>query len=416
VNEIIEICQENKKKIVAGGPLFTQEYLNYPQIDHLILNEAEITIPKFLDDLKNRKEPQHIYHSEKHEYAEMSLSPIPDYHLLSMKSYASMSIQIARGCPFGCDFCEITSLLGRKVRMKPVSHVLRELDLLYQLKWRGTVSIVDDNFIGRRLEVRDHLLPSIGNWSKLHKYPFTFSTQSSIDLADDVELMNLMVSAGINSTFIGIETPAEESLQECNKSQNNNRNLLDSIHKIQQSGLQVSGGFIVGFDSDEPSIFQKQIDFIQQSGIVSAMVGLLNAPKNTRLFQRLKAEKRLISEPTGSNTDMTINFIPKMPSPILINGYKKIIHNIYSIQPYYRRIKQLLKQYRKPYVSKSRIKFSYLVGFVKSVVVIGILNKGRVEYWKLLFWTLFKRPTLFMEAVTFAVYGYHFRKVYQINE
>ena len=415
VNEIIKTCQKYKKAIVAGGPLFTQEYHNYPQVDHLILNEAEITAPRFLDDLEKNKQPQHIYRAEDHEYADLSLSPVPDYHLLSRKHYAFMNLQITRGCPFGCDFCEITSLLGRKVRMKPVSNVIRELDLLYKLKWRGGVFIVDDNFIGRRREVKDHLLPAIDSWMRRHQYPFMFTTQSSIDLADDNELLGAMVHAGFTSTFIGIETPAEESLQECNKSQNKNRDMLESVRKIQRAGLLVSGGFIVGFDSDKPSIFQKQVDFIQESGIVAAMVGLLNAPRNTQLFKRLLTEKRLISEPSGSNTDMSMNFVPTMPFAELLNGYRKIIQNIYSVQPYYKRIKQLLTHYKRPKMGRTRIKFNQLSGFAKSVVIIGILNKGRFEYWKLLFWALYYRPGLLIEAVTFAVYGYHFRKVYKIK-
>jgi len=234
-------------------------------------------------------------------------------------------------------------------------------------------------------------------------------------LADDETLMDLMVKAGFYSSFIGIETPAEDSLEECNKSQNKNRNLLNSIRKIQRAGMQVSGGFIVGFDSDKPSIFQKQIDFIQQSGIVSAMVGLLNAPRNTRLFQRLVSENRLVSDLTGSNTDMSMNFIPKMPSADLLIGYRKIIQNIYSVKPYYKRIRQLFTNYSKPKVGPRRIKISNLLAFAKSIFTIGMVNHGRLEYWKFLIWTLFRRPGLLIEAVTFAVYGYHFRKVYGIK-
>ena len=213
-------------------------------------------------------------------------------------------------------------------------------------------------------------------WMQSHKYPFTFNIQSSINLADDEELMAMMAETGFTSTFVGIETPDEDSLQECNKAQNKNRDLLHSVKKIQNAGLQVSGGFIVGFDTDTPSVFQKQIDFIQQSGIVSAMVGLLNAPKNTVLYKRLKAENRLTNESSGNNTDSSMNFVPKMDSSELLQGYKKIIQNIYSAKPYYKRIRQFLLNYKKLHAGRQTRDFPFLIGFIKSVIIIGIVNKG----------------------------------------
>ncbi len=327
VNKVIEECMKHSVKIVAGGPLFNQEYKNYPQIDHFILNEAEITLPPFLKDL-DTGHPKKIYKTD--EYADITETPIPDYHLLSRKDYAFMNMQVSRGCPFACDFCEITSLLGHKVRMKETSQIIKELEVLYNLHWRGSVFIVDDNFIGNKNEIKNNLLPAMKKWMHKHKYPFTFNTETSINIADDDKLMSLMVETGFNSTFIGIETPEEKSLHDCNKVQNKNRNLLQNVKKIQNAGLQVSGGFIVGFDSDTPSVFQRQIDFIQQSGIVSAMVGLLNAPKNTKLYERLEAENRLTIEATGSNTDLSMNFVPKMNYIELMEGYKKIIRNIYT--------------------------------------------------------------------------------------
>ena len=293
VNKIIQECLNNQVKIIAGGPLFTQEYNNYPEIDHFILNEAEITMPLFLNDLKAGITPKRIYKTEA--FADITSTPIPDYHLLKMNAYASMNIQVSRGCPFACDFCEITSLLGHKVRMKETNQVLNELEVLYQLKWRGPVSIVDDNFIGNKKETKNNLLPAMIKWMEIHNRPFVFSIQTSINVSDDDEILKLLTESGINSAFIGIETPDEASLESCNKVQNRNRDMIQSVKKIQQAGMQVSGGFIVGFDSDTPSIFQKQIDFIQKSGIVSAMVGLLNAPKNTMLYKQLEAENRLTS-------------------------------------------------------------------------------------------------------------------------
>jgi radical SAM superfamily enzyme YgiQ (UPF0313 family) len=413
VNKIIEECLMHKVKIVAGGPLFTQDSDNYPQIDHLILNEAEITLPFFLKDLESGRFPKRIYKTD--DYADMRLTPVPDYHLLSRKDYASMTIQVSRGCPFSCDFCEITALLGHKVRIKSPDQIINELEMLYNLNWRGAVVIADDNFIGNKNEIKNNLLPAMKKWMQMHKYPFTFDIESSINLADDENLMSLMVETGFTSAFVGIETPDEQSLMDCNKNQNNNRNLLESVKKIQNAGIQVSGGFIVGFDSDTPTVFQKQIDFIQQSGIVSAMVGLLNAPKNTKLYKRLEAENRLTVEATGNNTDYSMNFIPKMNFYELINGYKNILHNIYTTKPYYQRIRRLLLNYNPGNNKPAQITFIALIAFLKSILIIGVLNKGRRNYWRFMLWTLFRRPSMMVDAVTFSIYGYHYRKVFGLS-
>lgn len=414
VNMVIEECVKLKRKMVAGGPLFTQEFGNYPQIDHFVLNEAEITLPPFLDDLEKGRTPAKIYQTDK--YADLSSTPVPDFSLLSLKDYASMSVQVSRGCPFACDFCEITSLLGHKVRMKHTTRFISELDALYNLNWRGAVSVVDDNLIGNKQQVKNDLLPAIREWMLKHKYPFNFSAQTSINLADDEELMTLMIEAGFTSTFIGVETPDEASLDNCNKVQNKNRNMLGNIRKIQNTGFEVSAGFIVGFDSDTRSVFERQINFIQQSGIVSAMVGLLNAPKHTKLYNRLEAENRLTRDATGSNTDYSMNFVPKMNYMELLDGYKTIIRNIYSTKPYYKRIRQFLKNYKPRNLGQSKIQFLSIIALLKLIVVIGILNKGRAEYWKFFVWTLFRRPSLFPDAMTFAVYGYHFRTVYGLRK
>jgi radical SAM superfamily enzyme YgiQ (UPF0313 family) len=411
VSKVIEECTKHSVKIVAGGPLFTQEYKNYPGIHHFILNEAELTLPPFLSDLL-RGNPKRIYKSD--EFAEMQLTPVPDYQLLARKNYAFMNIQVSRGCPFSCEFCEITSLLGHKVRMKSTQQILLELDKLYALKWRSSVFIVDDNFIGNKKAIKHDLLPAMKEWMEDHDYPFTFNTEASINLADDNDLMRLMAETGFNSVFIGIETPEESSLHECNKVQNKNRDMLQSIRKIQQAGLQVSGGFIVGFDNDTPAVFQRQIDFIQKSGIVSAMVGLLNAPRNTKLYERLEAENRLTTEATGNNTDFTMNFTPKMHYPDLIAGYQKIIQGIYTPKPYYKRIRALLRNYEPVVHTSFKIDYVALRAFLKTIFIIGIINKGRADYWKLLIWTLLLHPSLLVDAITFTIYGYHFRKVYGI--
>lgn len=413
VVKIINQCAGTNAKIVAGGPLFIQEWQNFQSVDHFILNEAELTLHLFLKDLREGI-PKRVYSSS--DYADMNETPVPDYHLLKLKYYASWSMQISRGCPFNCDFCEITSLLGHKVRMKSTAQIIAELDKIYQLGWRGPIFIVDDNFIGNKTRLKNDFLPALKNWMRLHRFPFSFNVEASINLADDEELMTLMREAGFNAAFIGIETPDEQSLQACNKVQNNNRNLLENVRKIQRSGILVTGGFIVGFDSDTPFVFQNQIDFIQKSGIVSAMVGLLNAPKNTSLYKRLESENRIINDYNGNNTDYNINFIPKMDYHDLIEGYNKIIQSIYSIKPYYKRIRQLLVNLKQPHTGWKRISFPYLMGFLRSVIIIGVINKGRSEYWKLFLWTLFNRPGSLVDAVTLSVYGYHFRVIYGLTK
>jgi radical SAM superfamily enzyme YgiQ (UPF0313 family) len=412
VNEILDRCQNYPAKLIAGGPLFTQDFENYPQIDHFILNEAEITMADFLKDWQTGR-LKRIYRTN--EYADLSSTPVPDYDLLKMNNYAFMNMQVSRGCPFNCDFCEITALLGHKVRMKSSKQVLEELDTLYKLNWRGPVAVVDDNFIGNKKVVKNSILPDMITWMETHKHPFKFNAQTSINLADDSILLQMMRNAGFTSTFIGIETPVEESLQSCHKVQNENRDLLENVKQIQKAGLQVSGGFIVGFDSDTETVFQRQVDFIQKSGIVSAMVGLLNAPKNTQLYRQMEMENRLTVDATGSNTDFTMNFVPKMNQRELLEGYQHIINSIYKEKPYYKRIKELLKNYKPVNVGNNKIDLNQLKAFTKAIFVLGLVNKGRFEYWKFMAWTLLKKPKLFVDAITMAVYGYHFRTVYGLK-
>ncbi len=409
---VIEICGRLKIPVVAGGPLFTMEYDEFDGVDHFVLDEAENTLSLFLKDLGNGH-PQHIYRST--DWPDIEKTPLPQWNLINMKKYASMSIQYSRGCPYNCEFCDIILLNGHKPRTKNKEQILNELELIYKQGWRGAVFFVDDNFIGNKKKLKKELLPALTAWMKQKKYPFHFFTEASINLADDQELMQLMTKAGFNKVFIGIETPNEESLAECNKYLNKNRDLVACVKNIQKNGLQVQGGFIVGFDSDPLSIFEKQINFIQKSGIVTAMVGLLNAPKGTRLYQRLKNENRLLKSISGSNTDFSLNFIPKMNTEILLNGYKKILNTIYSPKNYYKRVITFLKAYKpEPIRKKINFKLSHLNAFFKSIWFLGIRGKERVQYWKLITWTIIKRPRFIHIAVTLAIYGFHFRKVIKI--
>jgi radical SAM superfamily enzyme YgiQ (UPF0313 family) len=408
VKKIIERCIQLKKKIVAGGPLFTEESDQFTEIDHLVLNEAEITLPLFIEDLENGR-PKRIYRTE--EFADISQSPLPDYSLLQSGKYATAGIQYSRGCPFDCEFCDITALFGRQVRTKTTRQIIAELDQLLNLGWKGSVFFVDDNFIGHKNKLKNEVLPAIISWMKSNDNPFFFITEASINLADDKELMDMMAKAGFAKVFVGIETPEESCLMECNKLQNNNRDLIECVNIIQQFGIEVFGGFIVGFDNDPPNIFQRQIDFIQKSGIITAMVGLLNAPRLSKLYQRLQKEGRIISKFTGDNTDYSMNFVPVMDKKELMKGYQKIIRNIYSAKAYYARVLTFLKQYNRP--PSEPLSFNRVMALVKSIIYIGILKKNRIYFWKIFFWSLFNKPKLFPLAVTYSIYGYHFRRVFR---
>jgi radical SAM superfamily enzyme YgiQ (UPF0313 family) len=411
--QVVDRCKKLDKPMVAGGPLFTGDPDAWQDIDYLVLNEAEITLPCFLSDLEKGC-PQKIYQTE--EFADIQLTPLPDYSLIRASDYAQLSLQYSRGCPFDCEFCEITALLGRKVRLKSTLQVIEEMDIVYRTGFRGNLFFVDDNFIGNKKRLKQELLPAIIRWNKKHRHPYTFTTEASIDLADDADLLMAMAEAGFEKVFVGIETPDEDSLKECNKKLNTGRNLLESVAAIQAAGIEVSAGFIVGFDSDTHSIFQRQIDFIQQSGIIAAMVGLLNAPSRTRLYKRLHKEGRILETADGDNTNCNMNFVPRMDNEELLKGYQKIIHNIYSSKAYYERLKGFLQHFKPRVLNRGRVNAENMMAFVRSIFYLGILDKRRAYYWNLLGWSLARRPDMFPMAVAYSIYGYHFRKVYGIDE
>jgi radical SAM superfamily enzyme YgiQ (UPF0313 family) len=246
-----------------------------------------------------------------------------------------------------------------------------------------------------------------------HQNPFYFTTEASINLADDPKLMKLMTTAGFSSVFIGIETPQETSLDECNKVQNTNRNLIESVKKVQQAGMEVLGGFIVGFDNDLSNIFKQQIEFIQKSGIISAMIGLLNAPTKSKLYKRLKSEGRILSKMSGDNTDSSTNIIPKMNMAELKLGYQEVIRGIYDGKPFYKRVRHFLTDFEPQVKNKTKVTFNKFMALIKSIFIIGICDNNRKYYWQLFFWALFKRPKVFPLAITYSIYGYHFKRVFK---
>ena len=297
--------------------------------------------------------------------------------------------------------------------LKTAPQIVAELDSLYALGWRKNIFFVDDNFIGNKKQLKSEVLPALIEWRK-GKIGMPFSTEASINLADDPELMRLMTQAGFDTVFVGIETPNEDSLVECSKTQNKGRDLVETVKRLQRAGLQVQGGFIVGFDSDTTSIFQQQIDFIQRSGIVTAMVGLLQAPLGTGLYERMQLEGRLVNEFSGDNVDGSTNIIPKMGLDTLREGYREILDQIYSPRFYYERVVTFLREYQPPKI-RVHLDVQYILAFGRSIYRLGIRGVERVQYWKLFFWTLFRRPRLFPLAITLAIYGFHFRQVAELH-
>jgi len=406
VREVVRRCRELGVRTAAGGPLFTMEPDEYPDVDHLVLGEAEAILPEFLEDLRNGR-ARHLYQASGH--PDICRTPLPLWSLIKMKHYSAMAIQYSRGCPFDCEFCDIAVLNGHRPRTKDTAQFVDELEVLYRRGWRGRLFIVDDNFIGNRKKLKEEVLPAIIDWQKDNKNVFSFNTETSINLADDDELIRLMTGAGFDAVFIGIETTNEESLAECAKAQNQGRDLEAAVKKLHNLGLEVQGGFIVGFDSDPLSIFKSQINFIQKSGIVTAMVGLLNAPPGTRLYQRMKKENRIIEGFKGSN--MESNFVPRMNPQVLIDGYKNILKTIYSQKPYYERIATFLKEFKPVRRGRVHIKLNDLRIVWKAFWILGVWERGKQHYWKLMVATVLKRPRSFPLAMKLAIYGYHFRRV-----
>jgi len=404
--EIISRCRKYGKKIIAGGPYFTTSPEEFAGIDHLVLGEAESILPELFSDI-GRRAGRHVYEAGGH--PDLALAPVPDWGLIDFSDYDSMLVQFSRGCPFDCEFCDIVLLNGRSQRTKSPEQFIGEIDSLYRAGWRGSVFIVDDNFIGSKAKVKA-MLSGLACWMDRHGRPFHFFTEASINLADDEELMDLMARAGFNKVFVGIETPNLESLKETNKYQNTKKDLLQSVRAIQSRGMEVMGGFIVGFDNDTESIFQRQIEFIQKSGITMAMVGVLNALPGTKLWNRLRKEGRLIGESLGDNTAACVNFIPRMGMEKLMDGYRSVLETIYSPESYYRRCVTFLKSYRQQTVSK--INASGVLAFFKSIWHMGIKNEEgfRRYFWSLLLKSLLINPKTFGEAVRLMIVGFHFRK------
>jgi radical SAM superfamily enzyme YgiQ (UPF0313 family) len=402
---ILARCRARGLCTVVGGPIASGFGELHCYADHVVIGEAEDLIAPLAEDLeRGTAKPQY----RAREMPPLERSPVPDLSLINPRHYSSMAIQYSRGCPFNCEFCDIIEIYGRKPRTKSVAQVITELEQLYRRKWRGSVFLVDDNFIGNKKNVKQ-LLPALAEWNDRHRRPFTFFTEASVNLADDPELLTMMKDAGFIRVFLGIETPVEACLKEAQKLQNTHRSLLDSVLRIQQHGIEVMAGFIVGFDNDPDDVFDRQVEFIQESAIPIAMVGLLQALPGTQLYRRLGQEGRLVSDANGNNIDCNLSFIPTMSAQRLLDGYRSILKRIYAPDAYYERVRRFLDRYHP--TNHVRRPFSEYLAFCRSLVKQGILGDSRASYWKFLLAAATRHRHAFGAAVTLAIMGYHFYTV-----
>jgi radical SAM superfamily enzyme YgiQ (UPF0313 family) len=407
--QVVALCRECATPVVAGGPYPTSSFQTIEGVDHFVLDEAECTLPEFLKDCE-RGEARHVYRAEGK--PDLDLTPLPRFDLVDVNLYESMPLQFSRGCPFDCEFCDIIELFGRKPRTKDPRQFMREVDHLYTTGFRGSLFIVDDNFVGNKNKAKK-LLPPLAAWQKAHGYPFSVSTEASITLAQDEELLDLMVAAGFTMVFIGIETPDAKTLAMTHKTQNLREDVLSSVARIQQRGIEVSGGFIVGFDGETEDIFERQKEFIQKAGIPTAMVGLLIALPHTQLYRRLKKEGRILAETHGNNThDFDLNFVPYMPRQKLLSGYKWLLNQVYSPRNYFERSLTMIKRFAAgelERISRS-VRLRDILALLRSLFRQGFSFYG-YHYLRYLIKVLATDVSLFPHAVTVAVRGHHFIRI-----
>ncbi len=409
--EVIAQCRQSGVQIVAGGPLFTHEYQKFKGVDHFVLNEAEVTLPQFLRDLETG-DPKPVYSSS--EFADMHQTPIPLWQLVDLRQYAYAAVQYSRGCPYQCDFCDVTSLFGRRPRTKTPDQIIAELEALGDLRIIDMVLFADDNLIGNKKRARTELLPALIEWQRLTNPPVGLATQVTIELADDPETIAMMREAGFSHIFVGIETPEENTLVAAKKRQNTRRDMLANVRMLHESGFVVNGGFIVGFDTDTPSIFQRQIDFIRESGIVIATVNLLKAPPGTELYDRMKREGRLLDHFDFDEAET--NIIPAMGTEALHEGYEYVLKHVCLPEYVYQRAKTFFSDYgntkRKTSILEREFRLRDVGTFFRILFHLGIMGKERIYFWRLFLWTLFHYPEHLDLGFLFAVLMRQFRSMY----
>jgi len=411
LHEVIGHCNRLATPVAVGGPHPTSYITDIHGADHYLLDEVEESFPRFLADWEQGI-AERIYRPEGK--PAVTDTPVPRFDLLDLDAYSSMALQFSRGCPFDCEFCDITKLFGRKPRTKTNEQMIVELDTLYETGWRGPVFMVDDNFIGNKKEAM-RMLPAVTAWQKEHGYPFGFYTEASVNLAKLEPLMDAMVQAGFSMTFLGIESPNPEALKKTKKVQNTARGdddfLLHAVRTIQSRGIEVSGGFILGLDGDGPEVFDAQVDFIQEAGIPMAMVGLLSALRGTDLYARLQKEGRLLDESSGNNVEVRLNFVPELDPDVLVRGYRQVLERLYgpNLEAYFERCWTMLSNLGPQALPRRNVRSNEIWGALRSIRR-QLFSRQGPAYLKLLTRTLFRRPGMLPEAIRLGIMGYHFQR------
>jgi radical SAM superfamily enzyme YgiQ (UPF0313 family) len=409
---VINMCNRLEKPVIAGGPYPTTSHEEIAGVDHFLLGEVEESFLNFFEDLINGT-AKRIYPAPSP--PALSNMAIPRFDLLNLDAYASMSIQYSRGCPFRCEFCDIWMIYGNRSRVKSAENMIKEIDTLYRLGWRRSIFIVDDNFIGNKQRVKKEMLPALEKWQQDHDFVYRFFTEASINLAYDDELIDAMRDTGFNEVFIGIETPSRKALRETGKIQNLKMDMLQAVRKIQGKGLEVMGGFVVGFDSDKEDIFDRQIAFIQQAGIPQAMIGILTALPATKLYHRLEKQGRILDVADGNNThNMDTNFITQMGREKLKNGYGKVLETLYdyNLKNYFTRCSTCLDHLGENKLYNRKIYWGEIRTAFKSILKQTFTPYG-YQYWKFLIRNIAKHPKKFSEFMRMAIQGHHFRMITQ---
>jgi len=428
--DVVRRCNKRAIPIVAGGPYPTSYYDDIKRelgrgnrIDHYLFGEVEQTFPIFLEHLEH-EEAREVYCEPQRPDGrvlkpDIGLTPLPRYDLLDLEAYHMATVQFCRGCPWECEWCDITKLFGRITRTKTNEQMIQEFQLLYDLGWRGAVFLVDDNFIGNRRNAL-RLLPDLAKWQTEYGYPFALCTEASVDLVEHPELLNALPEAGFNLIFCGIETLSLEALLTMKKRQNTRKTeggyeenyLLNAVRKIQEKGIEVAAGFILGADGDTEASFDAHIEFIQTAGIVMAMEGLLTVLKDTSLYKRLEREGRLLGESMGNNVSTALNFIPQIDRDTLISGYKRVLSTLYdpTLRNYFERCWMMIQNLPPADYRVRRVGNREAKAFLKTLWR-QLPSRQGIAYTRFLVRVLMNRPRMFPEAVRFAIEGYHFEKV-----
>ena len=415
--EVIQRCNRAGVPIVAGGPHPTSYHDNIREeaegeVDHFFFGEVEEIFEDFLTDFEAGV-AKDVYKEKRK--PDITLAPPPRYDLINIHDYGSMALQFSRGCPFDCEFCDITKLFGRVPRTKSNEQMMAEFDMLHRLGWQGSLFVVDDNFIGNKRDAM-RLLPEVSAYQKEKNYPFKLFTEASVNLVEIPDMLDAMSDAGFDMVFLGIESPNEDALLMTKKKQNTNKEedagsyLLRAIRTIQDSGMEVTGGFIIGMDGDKE--FDSHIRFIQEAGVPMAMAGLLTALKETNLYHRLQSEGRLLDESTGNNTDITLNFVPELPREHLISEYRRVVSTLYdpTLENYFERCLTLIKNLKPVKHSGQKIGKMEVMAVARSIRR-QLFSKQGPAYLRFLINVIKDYPSMLDKAIRLAIHGYHFEKM-----